>query len=328
MASKKAGGRGKRLDGKKDPGFYMFPSDWLNSEVMACSDGEYRLWHVVFMRMWGRNPWGVFPGDKAGFCAAMQISDPEIVEVCWGKWEPLLAGLERRNVFSRGRDIDDLLPPDAIVNRRWYREWCEAEGLSAERSFANSQRRVVQEKIARESIEECTKMNKINNDSTNGEQIVSLEVVRNEMVAARFDGDESTKKNRSRHQPSRQAAEADTERAVVGVGGAAVGADGFRERHLLFLRVKQATGDRGAYMDWWRKVIPCLWKLGQIGILEEWLKYVEDCANPVIAQAKGLTPLSAPGRFLSSRVLKDFRDHRDRHKLNPDTFRLPDLPTG
>ena len=71
---------------------------------------------------------GVLDVDSASLSRMLRCAPEEITRA--------IAELERYNVFSRGRDVDPCLPPNAIVNRRMFRDWIDERTLSEKRSQA------------------------------------------------------------------------------------------------------------------------------------------------------------------------------------------------
>lgn len=303
MANRKRSGR---VDGKRNPGVYFYQGDWLKSEVMGCSDAAYRLWHVIWCRMMEEEPWGVFPGDKRRFCVRFGL-DPSFADAAWGKYEPLLQELHESNVFSWGEEIDEGLDPDAIVNRRLYREWCHKEGVSEARSYANSQRKVCREKRERDGFG-VYKNEQNQQNSTNEQQTAGLEVLEKQGVSGGFAGGESTKMNLSRSDPNDPiicSPNLGTESGLVPVVRDL-------EPKGLWGRIVRVTGDRvgGPWAKWWNRVVNAYNREGLLHLLDEKVKYVEDCMNPVVAASKGIDGVNAPGPFLSSRVLAQVRELR------------------
>lgn len=113
----------------KDPGWYMFSATWLGSEVQKCSWAAKGLWIDCLCHMQQSNPEGVLPGTPEGLAEVFGLRG-EVARAWWREVGDLVAELERAKVFSRGRKIDGALEPDAIINRRMYREWCKHHARS------------------------------------------------------------------------------------------------------------------------------------------------------------------------------------------------------
>lgn len=96
--------------------FPFEPGDWLTDNGLAMSSlAAQGLWINLLCRMWRSNIRGVLTGDVTALSALVGRSEAEV--------RPLLEELAKNKVFSRGREVGDGLPEDAIVNRRMYREW-------------------------------------------------------------------------------------------------------------------------------------------------------------------------------------------------------------
>lgn len=107
----------------KTPGMYWFVDDWLSDEgVQACGYAAQGFWFELLNHMHKRHPRGVLPGSLIEI-AKLKGLRGKVAEVWAGYVTPLVRELEANEVFSRGRDMPGALAPDAIVNRKMYRDY-------------------------------------------------------------------------------------------------------------------------------------------------------------------------------------------------------------
>lgn len=130
--------RGKRIRTglNREPGMYVYEKDLLHDDaVESCSMAAFGLWVKMLLGPMRRSePKGVLPGDPHDIARLFKC----VTELQAKAWvvdnDPLLRELEQHDVFSRGKDMPGILAPDAIVNRRMYREWLELQDENARRS--------------------------------------------------------------------------------------------------------------------------------------------------------------------------------------------------
>ncbi len=118
---------------KKRPGYYWFPNDCLGDEgYRTLSYAARGLWRDMLDVMHFSVPRGVLPGNldalikRLGAPADVRISLSRVVDT-------LLREMEEAGVFARGATMPGNLEPDAIVNRRMYREWLRAQSGRTQR---------------------------------------------------------------------------------------------------------------------------------------------------------------------------------------------------
>lgn len=112
-------------------GVFVYYSDLLGDEQLnACSRAARNFWDELWMRMAQRETY-MMPGDLE--VVARYCGEPRKDRARWAvEHGPLLAELEEEGVFSRGEDVDDSIPRDAIVCRRLWRDWVKAHARSVQ----------------------------------------------------------------------------------------------------------------------------------------------------------------------------------------------------
>lgn len=311
--------------GEKEPGEYFFRDTWKGCEVKALSYAAKGLWIDMLMEMTGTDIPGVLPGNLEALAEVLGFGAMATV---WADMHrPLIEEMERKNVFSRGAEMGEDLPPDSIVNRRLYRKWIKALGLSEtnrqnvrsrwdKRRLADSAGGVsvddVREEIRLMSAGADTNAYEIDTDAVQNEesQTPTLGIVTAEAVC---EGD--TKKYLSLPLTKPTPYIPHTDRAV----------DEVREKGYagqIYERLQKATEVKGKDLDWWRKVIAEFRKRGHLDVLEEHLRYVEMCADPRERLNKDLGALNQPGRYLAKNVLASARKLPGYH--NRSTLPVPD----
>jgi hypothetical protein len=89
-------------------------------------------------------------------------------------------------------------------------------------------------------------------------------------------------------------------------------ASGAAYRRALWKRLQAVTvhregedpegRDPPSYVDWWRRACRLAADSGGLGVLEEAVKYVEDCRDPAVRRAKDLGELKRPPAFIAGRL--------------------------
>lgn len=98
------------------PSFPWYPKDWISDNGLTmCSYAAKGLWMDMLCRMWFSRIRGVLPGQVERLTRLFCSNASELT--------PLIEELEANHVFTRGKHVDQRLEPQAIVNRRMYKEW-------------------------------------------------------------------------------------------------------------------------------------------------------------------------------------------------------------
>lgn len=121
--SAKAKKRRKKQPGEKTPGDYFFWGDWeTDTALKSCDYAAQGFWMDCLCKMRDQAKPFMLPGDMDALAGLFGM--PKAARKAWGDAvQPLLDELEAHGVFTRGREIDERLPDDAIVCRRFFREW-------------------------------------------------------------------------------------------------------------------------------------------------------------------------------------------------------------
>mgnify|MGYP000857344913 CR=1 FL=1 len=90
-------------------------------------------------------------------------------------------------------------------------------------------------------------------------------------------------------------------------------------RDSLTKEVIDATKEGPEYNAWWGEVVQLVANCGEMGELEDKLKYVRDCANPATRRAKDLGELPEPGKYMAARM----KEVLARHKKHLPKFPKP-----
>ena len=309
---------------EKRRGSYFFWDAWRGSEVSGLTYAAKGLWIDMLAVMADKTPQGVIAGDLEALAEAMGFAGP--MAHAWATtYSHLIEELETKRVFSRGEDVDDDLDSDCIVNRRMYREWCKAEGISADRRRAASIR-----------WERAKGLDQSDADRAILEKI-DAEIAR-DACKTHASGCKTDAKRMQRESEERRENKGDSEESggggacknmliptqpyptqpnpnPGGAGGAvqiaeAIGLLEPLNGRSVFGAIIELTGDRrGARAKWWNSVVNAFRKKRLLGALMEQVEFTR----------RKRSELSQPSRYLVKRVLGCAREH--------DVL-VPDLPGG
>lgn len=77
--------------------------------------------------------------------------------------------------------------------------------------------------------------------------------------------------------------------------------------------------DPPEYREWWRQVSAAIGRHDGLGELEGWVKYAEDCADPVRSRAKDLGELKRPAAWMASKCRDFLEAHGETLPAPPKT---------
>lgn len=309
---------------EKRRGSYFFWDAWRGSEVAGLTYDAKGLWIDMLAVMADRTPQGVIAGDLEALAEALGFAGP--MARAWAtSYGHLVQELESKRVFSRGEDVDDDLEPGCIVNRRMYREWCKAEGISANRSRAASIRwerakgldqseddRAILEKIDAEiAAATCKGDAKRCKSDANAMQTKSEERRENKGDSQESDGGDACKNMLIPTQPNPTQPNPNPGGAGGAVQiGTAVGLVEPPSGKFVFAAIVELSGDRrGPRAEWWNGVVNAFRRARLLGVLMEQVELAR--------RKRG--DLAEPSRYLAKRVLGCAREHG---------VVVPDLPKG
>lgn len=296
---------------EKEPGTYFFWSDWLGTEVKGCTYAAKGLWMDLLANMADETPQGVITGDLESLAEVLGFTGP--MAAAWANlYGELIVELESKGVFSRGIDVDEDLPEDAIVNRRMYRKWSERVGISEARSRAARVRwdrekgvpegRVSMAEIRAELADaECKSDAKPCKGDANGMQAAGAEVVRRRGVAksAPIFSDAKTclsptQPNPTNPNPTQPRGEKGAPAAI----GESLGDVQAIDAKSLYHRIIKATRDEGLRARWWNHAVNAFRDRKQLAALDDHVRYLETKGGGI----------SNPSRYLVKRVLASARE--------------------
>lgn len=129
---------GRKGDSAARKGLYWFWDAWMaDPGLMRTSFAAQGLWINMLAHAWFQEPRGVLPGDLLELARVMGCKNNTVMAFA-KDIEPLIVELEANGVFSRGKEMNDSLPENAVVNRRMWREWQEEMGrVEQARNAAN-----------------------------------------------------------------------------------------------------------------------------------------------------------------------------------------------
>jgi len=310
---------------EKEPGLYLFRDTWKGCEVKALSYAAKGLWIDMLVEMTGTEIPGVLPGNLETLAEVLGFGAMASVWVDMHK--PLLEEMERKHVFSRGAEMGEELDPNCIVNRRMYRQWCKALGVSE----ANRQNVMARwNKTRQAGCTDGVSILEVLEDLQSGELHADTNAYEFDTNHIR---DETPEVLESKHVTTGGKTEDDTKKYLslpltkptptpsgTGRTDEEVQERGYA-RHL-YERLQKATRVQGRELDWWRKVIAVLRKRGHLGLIEEHLRYVEECADPAKRANRDQGPLNQPNRYLAKNVLASSR--KLPHYHNRSTLPVPE----
>ncbi len=338
----------KKRGADKAHGEYIFGLDYLKS-VADCDYDAKGLWADIFMNMIVSDSIrGVAPGDPVGLAGFLGM--PSIVAEPWHlAIQKPLQQLEDMNVFSRGRDVDDRLPVDAIVNRRLFEKWKADEAISE----ARRQAAYARWGTGHSEYKSDAKLSKppTNGNTNNNANEVHSDNSEDEWlhgVVKKLGGVGDAKSNTNgvqsgclpnRTEPnlpqpnlsehSHRYTNAETERSTEHGEPTAVGACvgsvldsdfGVLITEPLMKRILRVTSDNTVWMIWWSVGVERIEPVdGGISMIVGWLDYIEGCATEEQRSAKQQGVIDTPGRFLVKRVLEWTRQN---------SVKMPPLPEG
>lgn len=307
----------------KKNGTYFYWSDWSGKEPKGLTYAAKGLWMDMLAKMAERTPQGVLSGDLESLAVVLGFAG-RMARAWVEEYAPLVDEMEAAGVFSRGRDIDEGLDPDAIVSRKMYRERDRSQEKSEKcRQAAN------------------TRWEKVRGAETGR---VSMDEIRVEMAVAVCESDanrceshakamrteiDDSPENKSDSEISGMQIDANlclspaqpnptqpTQTKPRGVQGGIVSMRDALAAHVpldgkqVYVRLLAVTGDRRARAKWWNDVVHAFRKAGHLHVLDDHLLYVEGESG---------TGIKHPSRFLVSRVLESVRELG---------IRVPELPEG
>lgn len=329
-------GKQKKSEKGPEPGYYHFPATRLGSEVSACSYAAKGLWQDCVDRMWSQEPRGVLPGDPVALAETMGVPGGEAVAAGWWQMvEPLIAELGRRRVFSRGSEIDHGLDPDAIVNRRMYRGWCKQHHVTSVRKRAAEIRWENERNEEKEDAKACK--SDANGDA-NGMQRSVSEVPENTGDPPDFPPERNangmqnecyslpdpTLRRCNLPEPSQGTRPKGVGELAAESVQAMAAPNGTASRHgpgaKLFGRICRLDGcGKGEpWSRWFRSAVKAFELAGQLAVIEDHVKQIEDALDPAKRAAKDLVKPDKPGAVLVSRL---------RGEARSLGIKLPDNPT-
>lgn len=297
----------------KGRGTYFFWSDWRGSEVSGLTYAAKGLWIDLLAAMADKTPQGVISGDLESLAVALGFPGP--MATAWVQtYQHLIVELESKGVFSRGCDVDEDLEPDAIVNRRMYRERMKSQDVSEARSRAARIRwdrekvpaegRVSMDEVRREiALAECktdaklckgdakSMQNGIDDRPENKGDSSILGVLHDAKTCYTPTQPTPTQPN----QPQPMGVQGECIPESVGTTLAVLKP---LSGKVVYERLCRATGDLGARATWWNEVVHCFRKARQLGVLDEHLQYIE-------AHGSGIRK---PSNYMVKRVLASARE--------------------
>ena len=298
---------------EKQSGSYFFWDAWRGSEIGRCTYDAKGLWMDILAVMSSENPRGVIAGDLEALADALGFG--AMTELWATQNARFVSELERKNVFSRGGEIDEELPPNAIVNRRMYREYCKEVELSEERRRAANIRWDGRENKAANN----TTMDEIKAElacktckvDAKQETVDASQVVESEGVAV---GRAPTVECKTMLSPTQTNPTQPTQtKALHAVTAGEVHGESATRPLVgkdIFDRLIAFTRDRGPRAKWWNVVVNAFRKAGQLSALDEHCQSVEG------ERGNGI---KAPTRYMSKRVFASARELG---------IVVPDLPKG
>lgn len=307
----------------------MYWSDWLGRDPKVLTYGAKGLWIDMLAVMGNRSPQGVISGNLESLAESLGYVGP-MARAWVSEYKPLIEELEQKGIFSRGRDVSDELEPDAIVSRRMYRDRDRSQEISEARSRAarirwdgakaGGEERVSLDEVRAEiAAAECKTDAKLYRSDANGMQTKIAEVRENTGDSAELPMQSDAKVCYSPAQALAQAqAQPTPTQPIGGAGGfdgavVAVGACLPLLQPLtgkvVYDRLLVVTRDRGARAKWWNAVVNAFRKAGQLEVIDEHLRYVEEHGAGI----------RKPSPYLVKRVLASARELR---------VVVPDVPAG
>lgn len=309
---------------EKGRGTYFFWSDWRGSEVAGLTYAAKGLWIDLLAAMADKTPQGVVSGDLESLAEALGYAGP-MARAWVSEYRHLVEELEQKGVFSRGRDLDDELEPDAIVNRRMYRERLKVQEVSEARSRAARIRwsgakeapagRVSMDQVRSEiASPACKTYAKLCKGDANGMQSENAEGsgMKGDRDISAMHGDAKscyTPTQPNPTQPTQPNPKGVQGGEILGVGEC-IGLLEPLTGKSVYDRLIRFTRDKGERARWWNKVVNVFRIAGQLPALDDHLQYVEG------SEGQGI---KKPSAYMVSRVLKSARELR---------LTVPDVPEG
>ena len=302
----------QRMSSRQDQNYFIkfHHKDWMmDSRLRQVSLAAKGAWIDILCLMQEENPRGTLTSSLTSLERLLPCSRDEI--------EAAIKELHDGGVLSLGREIDPRLPEKVLVCRRMYRENMlkmsrqEAGRKGGQSGTGESKRRSSPPTAnpAPTSIPTAT-------ETWPGEQKpANVEEFRPKTTPAQSPrpAPQPTKPATSR--PSMQITQ-NASRTVgntepVSVADIICLSNPANYYESLLERIFVTTGDRAEWKGWWCHTMECLQEHpALLGELESYLKYVEDCADPVTRVMKSLGPLKEPGQYLAAKLLMAARRER------------------